>query len=73
MSNKKSGAFSLSTNNIDDVGQKRGFSWFIPQWGKNDFKSMNYTNGDYFFTLRKLEPWLGNTDLDILKTRHGWL
>ena len=36
--------------NIDDVERKRRYTWNILQPSKNDFKSMIYTNGDYYTT-----------------------
>ena len=36
------------TTNIDDVGGKRRYSQIILHWSKNDFKSKNNTNGDYY-------------------------
>ena len=34
--------------NIDDLVGKRRYSRNIFQWCKNDFKSKNNTNGDYY-------------------------
>ena len=41
-------------------------SWNILQWSKNDFKSMNYTNGDYFI-LALLKCQRGRVVLKFIK------
>ena len=41
-------SFEKYKTNIDEVGGKRRYSENILQWCKNDFKSKNNTNGDYY-------------------------
>ena len=38
----------FSCDNIDDIKGKRRYRQNILHWSKNDFKSKNNTNGDYF-------------------------
>ena len=41
-------SFEKYKTNIDDVEGKRKYNRNILQWCKNDFKSKNNTNGDYY-------------------------
>ena len=49
--------------NINDVSERRRYSWNILQWSKNDLKSMITTNGDYWVISILVPSRILNWDL----------
>ena len=49
-------SFEKYKTNIDDIGGKRRYGRNILQWCKNEFKSKNNTNGDYWDVFSRNYP-----------------